>query len=400
MFIKTLEKKEKYEMKRKIFIFFIIAVMFVTVLAGCSNASGTASSQTTKASTSQSMDNTEKTENENTEIVITDMLGRTITLENKAQTAIAIGPGGLRLYCYVADIEKLAGIEQIEKDSNVGRPYNIANPKLQELETVGPGGPNNQPDAEKLLMVNPDVIFSLYNSDPSAIENLQSKTGIPVIALSYGKIAVFDSAIYESLEIIGKVMGEEERATEVVSFMKDVKWDLNNRTKDISEEERPKAYIGALSSRGTHGIESTSAGYALFEAVNVKNVVDETGEKGGLMIDKEKLLEWNPDKIIIDIAGLSIVKEDYQKNPDFYNAISAVKNGQLYTQLPFNYYSTNIDTAIANAYFIGKVIYPEQFKDINPEKKADEIYEFFVGQPLYERMAEDFAPFGEVNLSQ
>jgi iron complex transport system substrate-binding protein len=400
MFIKTLEKKEKYEMKRKIFIFFIIAVMFVTVLAGCSNASGTASSQTTEASTSQSMDNTEKTENENTEIVITDMLGRTITLENKAQTAIAIGPGGLRLYCYVADIEKLVGIEQIEKDSNVGRPYNIANPKLQELETVGPGGPNNQPDAEKLLMVNPDVIFSLYNSDPSAIENLQSKTGIPVIALSYGKIAVFDSAIYESLEIIGKVMGEEERATEVVSFMKDVKWDLNNRTKDISEEERPKAYIGALSSRGTHGIESTSAGYALFEAVNVKNVVDETGEKGGLMIDKEKLLEWNPDKIIIDIAGLSIVKEDYQKNPDFYNAISAVKNGQLYTQLPFNYYSTNIDTAIANAYFIGKVIYPEQFKDINPEKKADEIYEFFVGQPLYERMAEDFAPFGEVNLSQ
>jgi iron complex transport system substrate-binding protein len=387
-------------MKRKIFIFFIIAVMLVTVLAGCSNASGTASSQTTEASTSQSMDNTEKTENENTEIVITDMLGRTITLENKAQTAIAIGPGGLRLYCYVADIEKLVGIEQIEKDSNVGRPYNIANPKLQELETVGPGGPNNQPDAEKLLMVNPDVIFSLYNSDPSAIENLQSKTGIPVIALSYGKIAVFDSAIYESLEIIGKVMGEEERATEVVSFMKDVKWDLNNRTKDISEEERPKAYIGALSSRGTHGIESTSAGYALFEAVNVKNVVDETGEKGGLMIDKEKLLEWNPDKIIIDIAGLSIVKEDYQKNPDFYNAISAVKNGQLYTQLPFNYYSTNIDTAIANAYFIGKVIYPEQFKDINPEKKADEIYEFFVGQPLYERMAEDFAPFGEVNLSQ
>jgi iron complex transport system substrate-binding protein len=400
MFIKTLEKKEKYEMKRKIFIFFIIAVMLVTVLAGCSNASETASSQTTEASTSQSMDNTEKTENENTEIVITDMLGRTITLENKAQTAIAIGPGGLRLYCYVADIEKLVGIEQIEKDSNVGRPYNIANPKLQELETVGPGGPNNQPDAEKLLMVNPDVIFSLYNSDPSAIENLQSKTGIPVIALSYGKIAVFDSAIYESLEIIGKVMGEEERATEVVSFMKDVKWDLNNRTKDISEEERPKAYIGALSSRGTHGIESTSAGYALFEAVNVKNVVDETGEKGGLMIDKEKLLEWNPDKIIIDIAGLSIVKEDYQKNPDFYNAISAVKNGQLYTQLPFNYYSTNIDTAIANAYFIGKVIYPEQFKDINPEKKADEIYEFFVGQPLYERMAEDFAPFGEVNLSQ
>ena len=37
------------------------------------------------------------------------------------------------------------------------------------------------------------------------------------------------------------------------------------------------------------------------------------------------------------------------------------------------YYSTNIDTVIANAYYIGKVLYPDEFRDIDPAEKADEI---------------------------
>ena len=67
----------------------------------------------------------------------------------------------------------------------------MANKKLAELPTVGAGGPGNAPDSEKLLSVKPDVIF-MYNTETSAIDGLQSKTGIPVVALSYGKTEVFD----------------------------------------------------------------------------------------------------------------------------------------------------------------------------------------------------------------
>jgi len=38
---------------------------------------------------------------------------------------------------------------------------------------------------------------------------------------------------------------------------------------------------------------------------------------------------------------------------------------------------------IADAYYIGKVLYPEQFSDVDPEKKADEIFTMFVGKPVY-----------------
>ena len=53
-------------------------------------------------------------------------------------------------------------------------------------------------------------------------------------------------------------------------------------------------YVGGLGSRGAHGIESTRANYALLNVINADNVVDETGESGSVMIDKEKLLEWDP----------------------------------------------------------------------------------------------------------
>ncbi len=39
---------------------------------------------------------------------------------------------------------------------------------------------------------------------------------------------------------------------------------------------------------------------------------------------------------------------------------------------------------------MGKVLYPDRFKDVNPEKKADEIYTFLVGKPVYEQNERGF----------
>lgn len=150
-------------------------------------------------------------------ITVTDMAGREVTVPTDAKKFVAIGPGALRLYCYVGDTDKLVGIEDMEKKNSEGRPYLMANKKLAELPTVGAGGPGNAPDSEKLLSVKPDVIF-MYNTETSAIDGLQSKTGIPVVALSYGKTEVFDPAVDRSLKLIGQITGKEDRAKEVVDF--------------------------------------------------------------------------------------------------------------------------------------------------------------------------------------
>lgn len=332
------------------------------------------------------------------DITITDALGREVTINGDISKVIAIGPGCLRLYSYVGDISKVAGVEQIEVKNKTGRPYTLAYPELTNLPIIGPGGPNNAPDAEKIVTVAPNVIFSTYNSEKSAADELQAKTGIPVIVLSYGKTATFDKQMYSSLEVIGKVMGTEERATEVLDYMKECAEDLNSRTADIAEDSRPSVYAGALSMKGSHGIESTQGNYSLFNAINAKNVVDETGHEGSLMIDKEKLIEWNPEILFIDYGGLEEVTKDYAQNPAYYKTLTAFDKGEIYPILPYNFYSTNIDTSIIDCYYMGTIIYPEKFKDIDITKKAEEVYTKLLKKDVFSKMIEDFGSFEKLEI--
>ena len=150
--------------------------------------------------------------------------------------------------------------------------------------------------------------------------------------------------------------------------------------------------------KGTHGIESTQADFPPFAAINARNLVDETGLRGSLMIDKEQLLEWDPEFIFIDESGLPMVLEDYAENPALYDSLQAVKKGKLYGYLSYNYYATNVDTAIADAYFMGTVVYPDAFRDIEPVEKAGEIYRFLLGEDIYGAMSRDFGGFKKLAL--
>jgi iron complex transport system substrate-binding protein len=295
------------------------------------------------------------------------------------------------------------GVEQMDADNSTGKPYLLANPDLAKLPVIGQGGPNNAPDPEKILTVAPDVIFSTYATEASAADELQAKTGIPVVVLSYGgsgfgTTAIFDQTVRDSLVLVGHICETMEKAQAAVDFIQQVQQDLEGRTADIVEADKPSVYVGGLGARGTHGIESTQGQYALLEVIHAQNVVDETGEGGSIMIDKEKLLDWDPDFIFIDQGGFAAVVEDYQKNSTFYESLSAVQNGQVYGQLPYNYYSTNLDTAIADAYFLGKVLYPAAFADVDPAQKADEIYTALLGQLVYDQMAAAFGGFGPLTL--
>ncbi len=333
-------------------------------------------------------------------ITVEDLAGRKIKVPIQIDRIVCTGPGALRLIVYLQATDKVIGVEDAERRwGSSGRPYAIAHPELKDLPSIGPGGPGKLPDTEALVKLSPDVIFMTYVEKRFA-DNIQKKTNIPVVVLSYGEVAQLDKPLFESLKLAGRLLGKEERAEKVVSFIKQVIKDLRTRTDNIPDEEKPTVYIGGVGYRGTHGIDSTEASFPPFVFLQARNVVDRIGKKGHLFIDREKLIEWNPDMIFIDEGGLELVKQDYKKRRNFYCSLKAFKSGDIYGILPFNFYTTNIGTALADAYYIGKVIYPERFKEIDPEKKADEIYKFLVGKPVYGKMRKDFGGFGRIKFEE
>lgn len=339
----------------------------------------------------------EKVADEET-IKVVDLIGREVEIAVPAQKVVAIGPGALRLVCYVNGADKIIGVEELEKNNPTGRPYFMANPSLKDLPTIGPGGPDSVPDAEMLTSIRPDVIFTCFFLDEAKADDLQAQIGIPVLALDYGTLSTFSQEVLDSLQLIGKVTGEEKRAQEVVEYLNKCYKDMDDRTKDIPENEKPTVYIGGVSFKGAHGIESTYGQYPPLEAINAHNVVDEIGKEGSISIDREKLVSWDPEILFIDAGGLQLVEDDYRKNPNYYESLSAVKNGKIYSLIPYNWYWTNIDTAIADAYYAGKVVYPDKFKDIDPIQKADEIYQKLLGKELYKEMEEEFVGFKKIML--
>ena len=330
---------------------------------------------------------------------VTDLAGRTVTVPDNPERIICLGPGALRLIVYLEAQNVLAGVESMEKQFPAGRPYWIAQPQLKALPVIGPGGAgaiNKKPDMEAVLRVAPDLIFATY-MEAGLADEVSDTLGIPVIVLSYGELAVFDQLVFDSLRLAGKILNRDARADAVIGFINGIRKDLHRRTAEISRQTRPGVYVGGVGYRGTHGIESTQRDFIPFDwnhAVNVAQQVEAT-IGSHVMMDKEVLLGLDPDVIFIDSAGLPLVKEDYRKKPDFYRALTAVKEKRVYTLLPFNYYTTNIGTAMADAYAIGKIVYPQCFQDVDPAVKADEIYKVLVGRPVYAAMRETFGPLGQ-----
>ena len=331
------------------------------------------------------------------ERTVIDMEGRTVHLETNLERILVIG-SALRLYTYIAGTEGLVGVERAQQNVNSGRPYIIAYPELANLPIVGEGHPHD-PDPELIVQVNPQVIIAGDIMDRKSLELLENKTGIPVVMTRCGSSPVFDETTYTAIEVIGQVIGKEDRVEELIAYLDSCEAELWQLTKDIPPEEKPSVYMGGVSWKGTHGIESTQGLSALMQAINARNVADELGQ-GHLMIDKEKLVQWDPDIIIIDANGLPNVQDDYQRNPHFYQYLTAVQTNQVYSQLPYTSYYSNVETALADIYYIGKILYPHQFRNIDPVAKADEIYTFMLGQPLYGKMAKQFGGFRPIRLGE
>jgi iron complex transport system substrate-binding protein len=331
-------------------------------------------------------------------VVITDEAGRSVTVPARVNRIVALG-GALRFVTYLQAVDLVAGVEALEKKPlEAGRLYGLAvAEKVRDLPVIGEGGPGGKlPDFEKMIAVRPDLIVAV-GLDSAQVKTIQDKAGIPVVSLGSGGMGILDlKQTRQSLSLLGRLLGRAERAEELNAYIDGLEQDLRRRTAD--RQDRPTAYVGGIGYRGKHGITSTDANYAplaWIDGHNVADAVEQSGRQSGhVFIDQEKLLLWNPDVIFLDAGGIDKVRDDYGKNPAFYGMLKAFQNDRVWVMPPYNSYHTNIETALANAYFLGKILYPEAFADIEPATKADAIFDFFIGVKAYDRLQQELYGYG------
>lgn len=329
------------------------------------------------------------------EIVVTDMIGREVTVTpGRYKKVVCIGAGALRMYCYVGDVALLAGVEDIENTTleerpkmfdAAARPYVLAfGETFNTLPSCGVGGPNAQAaEAEKILTCEPDIVISEYQ-DVEKEDALQKQLGVPVITLKSGPAGVFAEEFSDSLKLLGQIFDKTERADELISFIEKETADIGNRTKDIADDDKPSVYICGLGNWGTTNHLMTSETYSTFKVANIKNVVSGLGMKGVGEIEEEKFVALGPetDIMFIDGAAVKNIKPLYAEDSKMFDGNKAWENGEVYLEMPYNAYYTNYEIALANAWYIAKTVYPDHFTDIDMTAKTNEITKAFLGTEL------------------
>ena len=329
-------------------------------------------------------------------ITVTDAFGREVSIPENPEKIAVVGSGSMRYFVYLGiDLDDVCAVDyqdsKLNKQTFNLRPYSLANPEILEIPEVGAA--KGVVDNEKLLMSGAEILFmgGASSSNAEVANEIQEKTGIPVVMFYTGNYVTDAEKIQDTLLMLGEILGKEQRAKDLIAYFDAVEADLKKRVAGLSAGE--SVYIGGVAYNGYHGLDGTDPTYYPFAVLNIKNAAGEVSsvsQTGYAQISKEKLLEWDPDFIIVDLSTIQAAEGGALvelKNDPSYRELTAVKNSMVYTVNPHTSMNVNHETTLANAYFIGKLLYPEQFEDIDPVKKADEIYTFVVGEPVFDLLS-------------
>lgn len=367
---------------RKI-LYMILAIALALSLAACGEAA-----------------QTEVTDNANTR-VITDALGREVTVPTEVDAIVVLG-NTPRMVTYLGLADKVVGYSGMDAESitPLTAYANVTKDDWADVPVVGTDSSGNTSyNSEAIILTDADVIFCTATSDVA--DELQRETGIPCVAVSQGTL--FGEDFEQSLLTIADVCGVTERAEAIIAYVDECFAELESLTADIPESELHTVLSAAATFRGTHGIDGIRVNDPVMLSVNAANLADadaDTDAKNSYTVDKEQILTWNPEYIFLDSGGVPLVKQDYAEHPEFYAELDAFQNGRMYQYPSSTSYYDNMEISLVNCYYVGSVLYPEQFAGIDFEAKAGEIFDFFLGEPDYLNTLADYgAYYGTVDLN-
>lgn len=318
-------------------------------------------------------------------------------LAQTARRVLAIGPGALRMLAYLGATDLLVGVEDLERRPLTASTYRLAlPPRVTELPSLGPGGPGRLPDLEQVLSLAPDLVLSV-TLDGQQVQALRQRAGIPVLTLSYGDTGILkEDSLIASLRNLGKALNRQARAEELIAYFTTSLADLKRQ---VAGRAPVAAFLGGVSMQGAHGITSTQSGHLPLAWAGARNLADQVGPAGHLFLDREQLLAWDPPVLFVDGGGLPGILAEFAKDTAFYKRLRAVREGRVYLTLPFNAYNTNVENALANAWFMAKVLHPQALAEVDAQVMAGRVMRAFLGTDLLPALAKNGYGLGRLDLA-
>jgi iron complex transport system substrate-binding protein len=304
---------------------------------------------------------------EETELILIDNANRIVTVSKPIERIVTLFPSITRVILALDGCDRLVGVDSTTTSGKYANRMIMlqAYPELLELPDTGL---HNDPNPEQVLSLKPNVIFG-YSDRDEWCSPIQEKTGIPVVGIYTDPNLA--SSCFETYRLVGKVIGKEERAEELIEFSKEKFEELRDVTSQIPDDEKPRVHLAFWSS-----ITSSPGSYYPVDLAGGSNVIS---SESSVTVSKEQIIAWNPDVILIHgpSAPHSLSVEDVLSDPDLLT-VNAVKNKRVY-YTKGHFIGWDPATGLVEAYYMAKLFHPDKFKDLDVEAEGNSILEKFYG---------------------
>ncbi len=310
-----------------IFILTLILIMSISLM-GCQPQKINEDGQTVDIPSEDSI--------EGYPLTLIDSMGREITLESEPKRVISVGPNITETIYAIGAEDKL-----IARTDYCDYPEDVLN-----KDSIGS---LREPNIEKILELNPDLIIASTHFDPEVLKKLE---GLNLkVAVLYGEES-FEGA-YNTIEKTGIFLNKEVNAQKIIE-------DMKSKVNDVIEavKDQPKPEIYYVVSYGEGG-DYTATGETfisqIIEMAGGKNAADDAQ---GWKYNIEKLVEKDPD-ILICPKYFDSKQGIIQANG--YKELTAVKEGRLF-EIDNNMLDRQGPRIADGLEELAKILHPDQFE--------------------------------------
>ncbi|MBL7005775.1 MAG: ABC transporter substrate-binding protein [Spirochaetia bacterium] len=234
----------------------------------------------------------------------TDSYGREVTIPSKPGTIISLGPNVTEI---IFSLER--GMDLIGRTQFCDYPAETAS-----IEAVGN---MQEPNIERIIELNPDLVIASTHVSPEKIELLE-KAGITTVGI-YNDFTF--EGVYSTIRDIGKVLGESSNAERLIFEMEITIRDVAKRIEGLS---KPSIYY--VVGFGDWGDFTAGGDTFINQMIEMAGGSNIASDVNGWSYSLEKIIEKDPDYIIC--SQFWGTKELFETTPN-YKDLRAVQEGRL-----------------------------------------------------------------------
>jgi len=304
---------------------------------------------------------------EERELTVLDSADRVVTVNKPVERAVVLSYAVAEATKIVKAGEGIVGVSSDIKTRTTFFP---------ELSGLPPVGVTDNPDVEKILGLNPDIVCTgRYQSMGNDLEAKLPDT-IAVTCWDTGRLDIMQNNVM----LLGYLFDKREEAEQFCNFYQEyIDETIGERLSEISESDRQRVYLEHLGDYTAFTVGSS--GHEICVAaggINIATDLPDIPEKPTVKVDREWLIEENPDVIVKmvycgksglcgyggdDPQEMKRLRENL-KNRSEWGGMTAVTNDRVYLIDRDLFGST---ANFVGATYMAKWFYPDIFEDLDPE---------------------------------